>query len=75
MSISDRIFDAIANAIRVNDKVDALADRSAAHAQKIEALTERVVRLEATLDIVMSQAARRGGNRPAGPLRLPIRRP
>lgn len=68
MGIGDRIFDAIANAIKVNDKVDALAARSATHAQKIEALTERVIRLEATSDFLIAHSGRR---RSTGPLRLP----
>jgi hypothetical protein len=68
MGVGDRIFDAIANAIRVNDKVDAVAARSAIHAQKIEALTERVIRVEATCEILMMQSRRRGVFRPAGPL-------
>jgi hypothetical protein len=71
MSISDRIFDAIANAIKVNDRVDTLFARAAGQAQKVEALAERVIRGEATIDILMSQTGRRGVPRPAGRLRLP----
>jgi hypothetical protein len=71
MGLSDRIFDAIANAIRVNDKVDALAAKSAAHAQKIETLTERVIRLEATCDLLMTRSRGRGVPTPVRPLRLP----
>jgi len=71
MSVGERIIDAIANAIKVNDRVDTLFARTAGQAQKVEALTERLIRVEATIDVLILQTARRGVPRPAGPLRIP----
>ena len=63
MSVTDKMWDAITTVIRMNDKVERVAATMVAQQQKIESLTERVIRLETALEIALS----RGGN--GNPLR------
>ncbi len=55
MGVTDKMWDAIAKVIRMDDKVERLAGTIKNQQAKIENLTERVIRLETAL-------ANRGGN-------------
>jgi hypothetical protein len=55
MSVTDRMWDAITTVIRMNDKVERVAATMVTQQQKIESLTERVIRLETALEIVLSR--------------------
>ena len=58
MSVTDKMWDAITTVIRMNDKVERVAATMVTQQQKIESLTERVIRLETALEIALS----RGGD-------------
>lgn len=58
MSVTDKLWDAITTVIRMNDKVERVAATMVSQQQKIESLTERVIRLETALEIALS----RGGS-------------
>ncbi len=58
MSVTDKMWDAITTVIRMNDKVERVAATMVTQQQKIESLTERVIRLETALEIALS----RGGS-------------
>ena len=58
MSVTDKMWDAITTVIRMNDKVERVAATMVSQQQKIENLTERVIRLETALEIALS----RGGS-------------
>ena len=58
MSVTDKLWDAITTVIRMNDKVERVAATMVTQQQKIENLTERVIRLETALEIALS----RGGS-------------
>jgi hypothetical protein len=47
------VWDALTTAIKMNDKVVSLAGTVKEQQQKIEGLTERIIRLEATLELLM----------------------
>lgn len=53
MGISDKAWDALTTVIKMNDKVISLAGALKDQQQKIEGLTERVIRLEATIELLM----------------------
>lgn len=55
MSVTDKMWDAITTVIRMNDKVERVAATMVTQQQKIESLTERVIRLEAALEIALSR--------------------
>ena len=59
MGVTDKMWDAIANVIRMDDKVERLAGTVKDQQAKVENLTERVIRLETALEIAL---ANRGGN-------------
>jgi hypothetical protein len=66
MGVTDKMWDALTTVIKMNDKVERLAGTVVAQQIKIENLTERVIRLETTLEIALAtrQApARRIGNK------------
>jgi hypothetical protein len=54
MGIGDKVWDALTTVIKMNDKVERLADAMKGQQQKIEDLTSRVVRLETALEIALS---------------------
>ena len=54
MSITDKMWDAITTVIKMNDKVERLAGTVKTQQDKIENLTERVIRLETTLEIALT---------------------
>lgn len=53
MGVTDKVWDALTTVIKMNDKVVSLAGTVKEQQAKIEALTERVIRLEATLELMM----------------------
>ena len=56
MGVTEKLWDAITTVIKMNDKVERMAASMATQQQKIESLTERVIRLETALEIAMSQS-------------------
>ena len=62
MGVTEKMWDAIAKVIRMNDKVDRLAGTVKEQQARIEGLTERVIRLETALEIAL---AARGIEMPA----------
>ena len=58
MSVTDKMWDAITAVIKMNDKVERVAATMVTQQQKIESLTERVIRLETALEIALA----RGGS-------------
>jgi hypothetical protein len=57
MGVTDKMWDAITTVIKMNDKVERMAATITVQQQKIENLTERVIRLETSLEIGLAQAA------------------
>jgi shikimate kinase len=53
MGVTDKVWDALTTVIKMNDKVMSLAGTVKEQQLKIEGLTERVIRLEATLELMM----------------------
>lgn len=62
MGVTDKLWDAITTVIKMNDKVERMAASMVSQQQKIEGLTERVIRLETALEIAMSRS---GAEKPA----------
>ncbi len=62
MGVTEKMWDAIAKVIRMDDKVDRLAGTVKEQQARIEGLTERVIRLETALEIAL---AARGIEMPA----------
>mgnify|MGYP005858639465 CR=1 FL=1 len=58
MGVTEKMWDAITTVIRMNDKVERLADSVVAQQAKIESLTARVIRLEAALEIALASRAK-----------------
>jgi hypothetical protein len=67
MSLTDRIWETFATVLRMNDKVERMAMTLKSQQDRIENLTERVIRLEAALEFGLA-ARRRGDAPPAAPL-------
>lgn len=55
MGVADKMWDAITTVIKMNDKVERMAGTMKAQQEKIENLTERVIRLETALEIALSR--------------------
>ena len=55
MAITNKMWDALTTVIKMNDKVEALAGTAKSQQEKIENLTERVIRLETALEIALSR--------------------
>lgn len=53
MGVTDKLWDAITTVIKMNDKVERMAASMVTQQQKIEGLTERIIRLETALEIAM----------------------
>ncbi len=53
MGVTDKVWDALTTVIKMNDKVVSLAGMVKEQQLKIEGLTERVIRLEATLELML----------------------
>ena len=56
MGITDKMWDAITTVIKMNDKVERMAGTMKGQQEKIENLTERVIRLETALEIALSRS-------------------
>ena len=54
MAVTEKMWDAITTVIKMNDKVERLAGAVKAQQDKIENLSERVIRLETALEIALS---------------------
>jgi len=57
MGVTDKMWDAITTVIKMNDKVERMADTIKLQQQKIELLTERVIRLETVLEIGLARGS------------------
>jgi shikimate kinase len=53
MGVTDKVWDALTTVIKMNDKVVSLAGAVKDQQTRIEVLTERVIHLEATLELLM----------------------
>jgi len=62
MGVAEKTWDAITTVTKMNGKVERMAAMIVTQQQKIETLTERVIRLETALEIGL---ARGGGGKPA----------
>ncbi len=62
MGVADKMWDAITTVIKMNDRVERMAATMITQQQKIENLTERVIRLETALEIGF---ARGGSKKPS----------
>ncbi|WP_308389048.1 hypothetical protein [Acidithiobacillus sp. AMEEHan] len=58
MAIADKMWDALSTVIKMNDRVESLAGTVKKQQEKIENLTERVIRLETALAIALSNPSR-----------------
>ena len=56
MSVTDRVWGALTSMIKLEDKVTRQSEALKAQQSKIENLTERVIRLEAQLEMLTSAA-------------------
>ena len=56
MSISGKVWDALVSMIKLEDKVKSQSDAMKTQQTKIENLTERVIRLETQLDMLIRAA-------------------
>lgn len=54
MGVSEKMWDAVTTVIKMNDKVERMAGAMKTQQEKIERLTERVIRLETLLEIAMA---------------------
>lgn len=54
MGITDKMWDAITTVIKMNDKVERLAGTVKVQQDKVENLTERIIRLEMALEIALA---------------------
>ena len=59
MGMAERIWDAFATVIKMNDKIERLSQHAVAMNAKLENLTGRVIRLETALEIGLASRARR----------------
>ncbi|MDD5389184.1 MAG: hypothetical protein PHD37_07550 [Gallionellaceae bacterium] len=55
MGITDKMWDAITTVIKMNDKVERMAEAMKSQQVKIESLTERVIRLETAREIGLAR--------------------
>lgn len=53
MAIADKMWDAIASVIKMNDKIEQLGSATKSQHDKIYNLTERVIRLETIIELSM----------------------
>ena len=63
MSVAEKMWDAITTVIKMNDKVERVAETMKAQQEKIENLTERVIRLETALEIALARSSARSSAR------------
>jgi len=58
MGVTDKIWGALTSMIKLEDKVKSLSEGMKGQQVKIENLTERVIRLETRLEMLMREARR-----------------
>lgn len=63
MGVADKMWDAITTVIKMNDKVERMAATIVTQQQKIETLTERVIRLETALELGMARSSGKQSHR------------
>jgi galactokinase len=56
MSVTDRILSALTTVIRMNDKVEDMADLMKEQQRRIDDLNGRVIRLETMLEIALNRS-------------------
>ena len=56
MGVADKMCDALTTVIKLNDRVERMAATMKTQQEKIETLTERVIRLETALEIRLARA-------------------
>jgi len=64
MGITDKMWDALTTVIKMNDNIERMAGTMKGQQEKIENLTERVIRLETALEIARSHPVPPGLTRP-----------
>ncbi|MEQ1814573.1 MAG: hypothetical protein ABL860_09025 [Candidatus Nitrotoga sp.] len=57
MGVADKMWDAVTTVIKMNDRVERMAAMMITQQQKIESLTERVIRLETALEIGLARSS------------------
>jgi PAS domain-containing protein len=72
MGVTEKILDGITTVIRMNDKVERLSGVVRNQQEKIESLTERMIRLETMLELALAAKALQ---RPASRARQIERKP
>ena len=63
MGLTDRVWNAFTMVIQMRDKIAALTETVRAQQAKLENLTERMVKLETTVDLMMRTGEKRRGVR------------
>lgn len=63
MGLPEKLWDAFTTIIRMNGKVEDMAEAMKAQQEKIEDLTMRVVRLETALELALAAQGRRPAER------------
>jgi hypothetical protein len=63
MGVTDKMWDAVTTVIKMNDKVERMAGTVRTQQEKIENLTERVIRLETMLEIALNSRGALSGDR------------
>ncbi len=69
MGIPEKMWDAITTVIKMNDKIERLAGTVKMQQDKIENLTERMIRLETSLEIALAVGPSMRTRRRASPSR------
>ena len=72
MGVTDRIWGALTSMIKLEDRVAQQSSALVAQQARIENLTERVIRLEAQLELLTSAAMVRRISRGKGPVRQAV---
>jgi hypothetical protein len=54
MGVTDKMWEALTTVIKMNDKVERLAETVKTQQARIEGLTERIIRLETALEIALT---------------------
>lgn len=55
MGVTEKMWDAITTVIRMNDRIERMAETMIDQQRRIEHLNERVIRLETALEIALSR--------------------
>jgi len=54
MGVTEKMWDAVTRVIRMDDKIERLAETVKTQQSKIESLTGRIIRLETALEIALA---------------------